>query len=170
MYFDELSEDFIWNMINVNIAANSMMTKIVLPILMKKQKGAIVNLASSAALDPQPLQQDYTASKVYVDFLSKALSYEYPKITIQTVSPMYVCTDMVAFSDTLNKPSIFVPSAENFASQAVRTIGFAKETTGYWSHGLQTTLMSSFNNIHKIMISKFMNDIFRRQYLKGKNT
>ena len=170
MYFDELSEDFIWNMINVNIAANSMMTKIVLPILMKKQKGAIVNLASSAALDPQPLQQVYTASKVYVDFLSKALSYEYPKITIQTVSPMYVCTDMVAFSDTLNKPSIFVPSAENFVSQAVRTIGFAKETTGYWSHGLQTTLMSSFNNIHKIMISKFMNDIFRRQYLKGKNT
>ena len=63
MYFDEISEEMIWNIIHVNIAAGTMMTKMILPMMMKKGKGAIVNISSSAALQPQPLQQIYTASK-----------------------------------------------------------------------------------------------------------
>ena len=165
MYFEETPEATIWDIVKVNMAACTMMTKIVLPILVKKNKGVIVNLSSSAAIDPQPLQGIYTASKAYVSYFSRALAYEYPKLTIQTVNPMYVCTDMVAFSDTLNKPSIFVPSAETFVKQAVSTIGFASCTTGYWSHSLQTALMGCLP-IPKIAISKLMNDAFRSRYLK----
>ena len=168
MYFDEISEEMIWNIIHVNIAAGTMMTKIILPKMMKKGKGAIINLSSSAALQPQPLQQIYTASKAYMDFLSKALAYEYPKITIQTISPMYVCTDMVGFSPILRSSRFFVPSPEAFVSQAIRTIGFSNDTTGYWSHGLQTTLMNCFD-VPKIWIAKLLNVAFRYQYLRNEN-
>ena len=103
-----------------------------------------------------------------MDFLSKALAYEYPNITIQTISPMYVCTDMVGFSPILRSSSIFVPSPEAFVSQAIRTIGFSNETTGYWSHGLQTTLMNCFG-VQKIWMAKFLNVAFRYQYLRNEN-
>ena len=129
-------------------------------------KGVVVNLSSSAAIDPQPLQSIYTASKSYVNYFSRALAFEYPKLTIQTVNPMYVCTDMVAFSDTLKKPSIFVPTPETFVNSAIRTIGFSSCTTGYWSHSLQTALMGCLP-IPKIAISKLMNDAFRSRYLKN---
>ena len=43
MYFDEISEEMIWNIIHVNIAAGTMMTKMILPMMMKKGKGAIIN-------------------------------------------------------------------------------------------------------------------------------
>ena len=41
------------------------------------------------------------------------------------------------FSDWLNKPSVGVPSAETFVSGAIRTLGVADRTTGYWAHSLQ---------------------------------
>lgn len=155
-------------MINVNIASATMMTKIILPKMISKRKGAIINLASSAALDPQPLQQVYTATKAYMAFYSKALASEYSEygITVQTVSPMYVCTDMVAFSSALNKASLFVPSPETFTAQAIRTLGFSSSTTGFWSHGLQVTTMGLFSDFPiKIWISKKLNQMFRREAL-----
>jgi 17beta-estradiol 17-dehydrogenase / very-long-chain 3-oxoacyl-CoA reductase len=159
----------LWNLVNVNVAAATQMMRIVLPKMEAKKKGAIINLASSAALSPQPLVQVYTATKAYMDFLSEALSYEYSRkgITIQTVSPMYVCTSMVAFSDNLNTPSLLVPSPEAFTAQAVRTLGFASKTTGYWSHSLQTGFMDFFI-LPKIWLSKILNERFRSEALRRK--
>ena len=42
-----------------------------------KKKGAIINVSSVAAFTCQPLVSMYSASKAYVDFLSRGLSYEY---------------------------------------------------------------------------------------------
>ena len=76
-YFHNLSEEKILNMILVNIAAMTLMTKMILPKMEAKKKGAIINVASVAAFAPSPLTSMYSATKAYVDFLSRGLSYEY---------------------------------------------------------------------------------------------
>lgn len=64
LYYSEMSENDIWDMINVNIGAMSMMTRIVLPSMLRRQRGAIVNLSSLSAMKPIPLLGMYAATKV----------------------------------------------------------------------------------------------------------
>lgn len=63
-YFTNLSEDVLWDLIHVNIASATMMTHIVLPGMVKKKKGAIVNLSSGSCCQPTPTLTVYGASKV----------------------------------------------------------------------------------------------------------
>ena len=63
-------------MINVNIASMTIMTKMILPRMELKKKGAIINIASIAGTAPQPFMTMYSATKAYVDFFSRGLAYE----------------------------------------------------------------------------------------------
>ncbi len=54
----------LWDLVNVNVAACTLMCRIVLPNMEQRGRGAIINLASSAALQPLPLQAVYAATKV----------------------------------------------------------------------------------------------------------
>ncbi|XP_053935070.1 inactive hydroxysteroid dehydrogenase-like protein 1 [Cuculus canorus] len=63
-YFTNLSEDILWDMININIASANMMTHIVLPGMVKKKKGAIVNVSSASCCQPTPMLAAYGASKL----------------------------------------------------------------------------------------------------------
>ncbi|NXM17342.1 HSDL1 protein, partial [Ploceus nigricollis] len=138
-YFTNLSEDTLWNLINVNIASATMMTHIVLPGMVKKKKGAIVNVSSALCCQPSPMSTVYGASKSYLDYFSRALHYEYASkgIFIQSLTPFVTSTKMVAFSTTLSKRSFFLPTAEEYASHAVSTLGLSIRTTGYWKHAIQ---------------------------------
>lgn len=63
-YFTNVSEDVLWDMININIASANMMTHIVLPGMVEKKKGAIVNVSSASCCQPTPMLTIYGASKV----------------------------------------------------------------------------------------------------------
>ena len=161
-FFHEMYEKELLDLIKVNIEATTTMTMMVLPMMIQKKKGAIINMASTAGLSPQPLQTVYAATKVYVDFLSRALQAEYSDyLTFQTICPSYICTSMTSFSSSLDKPSFFVPSPETFAAQAMRTLGFSSYTTGYWPHSLQGLL--PFGYMPKFI--KMLNMKFRQEAL-----
>lgn len=68
--------------------------------------------------------------------MAKCLRCEYASfnVFVQTLLPFYIATDMTKYSDALNKPSILSPSAESYVRNALRTFGFAHETTGYLPH------------------------------------
>ena len=42
-----------------------------------RKRGAIINIASIAAFEVQPYVTMYSATKAYIDFFSRGLSYEY---------------------------------------------------------------------------------------------
>lgn len=64
-------------MINTNIKAVHILTKLYLKEMMKKNKGYILNIASSAAFVPSgPLMSTYYASKGYVLKLTEAINTE----------------------------------------------------------------------------------------------
>jgi uncharacterized protein len=64
------------SLIQVNIAALTMLTKLLLPPMLQRRHGRIMNVASTAAFQPGPLMAVYYASKAYVLSFSEALSSE----------------------------------------------------------------------------------------------
>jgi uncharacterized protein len=63
-------------MIQVNIVALTQLAKLLLPGMLARKKGRILNVASTAAFQPGPLMAVYYATKAYVLSLSEALANE----------------------------------------------------------------------------------------------
>ncbi len=63
-------------MIEVNIAALTHLTKLLLPPMVARKSGKIMNVASTAAFQPGPLMAVYYATKAYVLSFSEAIAEE----------------------------------------------------------------------------------------------
>jgi 17beta-estradiol 17-dehydrogenase / very-long-chain 3-oxoacyl-CoA reductase len=66
MYLSEVAVQELWDIININIGAATFMTRLLLPQMKLRGRGAIVNVSSSAELQPLPLMTVYAASKVRI--------------------------------------------------------------------------------------------------------
>ncbi|XP_062603494.1 very-long-chain 3-oxoacyl-CoA reductase-like [Saccostrea cucullata] len=78
-YFLEVTdrEEVFIKIINVNITSVTMMTSIVMPAMVERKKGAVINISSAGGVHPIPLQTVYSASKAYVTFFSRCIQSEY---------------------------------------------------------------------------------------------
>jgi uncharacterized protein len=74
--FNETSWKEEHDMIQVNIMALTALTKQLLPGMIKRNYGKILNVASTAAFQPGPLMAVYYATKAYVLSFSEAVNYE----------------------------------------------------------------------------------------------
>lgn len=63
-------------MMQVNMVALTHLTKLLLPGMIQRRSGKILNIASTAAFQPGPLMAVYYATKAYVLSLSEALAEE----------------------------------------------------------------------------------------------
>jgi short-subunit dehydrogenase len=63
-------------MIQVNVVALTQLTKLLLPGMVQRRSGRILNVASTAAFQPGPLMAVYYATKAYVLSFSEALANE----------------------------------------------------------------------------------------------
>ncbi|MBN1398949.1 MAG: SDR family oxidoreductase [Bacteroidetes bacterium] len=63
-------------MIQVNITALTHLTRLLLPEMLKRRQGRIMNVSSTASFQPGPLMAIYYASKAFVTSFSLALSEE----------------------------------------------------------------------------------------------
>lgn len=60
----KLTPDFLWNLVNINVGAVTMMTRMLVNDMKKRGRGAIVNLSSGSELQPLPYTAVYGACKV----------------------------------------------------------------------------------------------------------
>lgn len=74
--FNETSWKEEKDMIQVNITTLTALTKQLLPGMIKRNSGKILNVASTAAFQPGPLMAVYYATKAYVLSFSEAVNYE----------------------------------------------------------------------------------------------
>lgn len=172
MFLGEVSEDELWDIVNINVGATTMMTRLLIGQMEKRGKGAVVNVSSGSELAPLPLMTVYAATKVYIKSFSEALRAEYSRfgLTIQHLAPFFVSTKMNAFSDRLQVPNIFVPNATTYAKNAIITLGKMDSCTGYWGHGLQK-LLTSFAPVQiRTKVGLFLNMGFRKDYFEQKRS
>jgi len=64
-FVDMKEEKEIHDLINCNIMSMARMCRMILPQMVQRRKGVIINVGSVAALIPTPLETLYGASKVY---------------------------------------------------------------------------------------------------------
>lgn len=109
------------NMINTNINALHILTKLFLKDFVSKNRGYILNVASSAAFLPGPLLSSYYASKAYVLRLDTAINTELKKmgsdVIISTLCPGPVDTEFDRVADV--KFSMKGMSAQKVAEYAI---------------------------------------------------
>ena len=91
------------NLINTNITAVHILTKLFLQDMVRRNEGRILNVASIAGMVPGPLMSAYYASKAYVVRLTEAIYEELrnqnSKVTISALCPGPVDTN---FNKTAN--------------------------------------------------------------------
>ena len=74
--FDRNDERTLSDLVRVNIEALTTLTRSLLPGMLERRRGMVVNMASNAAFQPGPLMAAYYASKAYVLSFSLALTEE----------------------------------------------------------------------------------------------
>lgn len=134
-------DSIIDTMVNINITSVCQMTRIVLPRMVERKKGAILNLSSASGMYPVPLLTVYSASKAFVDFFSQGLQTEYKSkgIIIQSVMPFFVATKM----SKIRRATFDKPTPERYVSAAINTVGLQSRTNGYLPHEIMGWATSS---------------------------
>ncbi|KAJ3675475.1 hypothetical protein LUZ60_004517 [Juncus effusus] len=147
-YFHEANIEAWIKIMKVNLVAVAKMTHVVLPGMLARKSGAIVNIGSGSAiaLPSFPLNAIYTATKAFVAQFSLSLSTEYRTkgIDIQCQIPLYVATKMTsAFVKKKNQSLFnFTPDSDSYARIAVRRIGHDTISMPTFSHFLQWCFVS----------------------------
>lgn len=166
MYLGEVPEDELWDIINVNTGAVTLMTRLIITGMQERRKGAIVNISSGSEFQPLPLMTVYAATKFYIKSFSEAVRAEYSRfgITVQHLTPLFVNTKMNWFSSRLRVTNVFVPDATTYARNAICTLGKVDCSSGYWGHAIQQFFQLIPPTWLRTRIGQIMNEGFRQEY------
>ncbi|CAG2102650.1 unnamed protein product [Medioppia subpectinata] len=131
LYGSQMNETYF----NVNMFSYLKLIEIVLPKMVDRKRGIVINISSQTAITPVPLMTTYAATKAFIRFLSDGLSVEYEGkgVTIQTVMPSMTKTKLLHES---NESSVWTVGADEFVSAAIQTVGIESTTYGHWKHKL----------------------------------
>jgi short-subunit dehydrogenase len=112
-------------MVALNVAAVTSLTSLLLPHMVERNFGRILNVASLAGFQPLPSMAVYAATKAYVLSLTESLSEELrgTGVRITALCPGLTDTNMVASVKAKSKtaqstPSLLISDPKDVAKQA----------------------------------------------------
>mgnify|MGYP005758216845 CR=1 FL=1 len=115
------------DLINTNITAVHILTKLYLKEMVNKNSGHILNVASIAGMEPGPLMAAYYASKAYVIRLTRAINKELKK-NKSNVKMSILCPGPV--NTNFNNVANVVFKAPSMSSEKVAKYGIDKALKG----------------------------------------
>merc|ERR1712136_355324 len=138
------SERVIDDLITCNVVSVPRMIHMILPGMLQRKRGVIINIGSIAGVVSTPLGTLYGATKAFVIKFSRDLEYELrgSGVIVQTVTPSFVMTNMVKNS-TQVQASIAAPLADEYVKANLRTLGLESFTASYWFHKIQIALLTT---------------------------
>ncbi|XP_030527407.2 very-long-chain 3-oxoacyl-CoA reductase 1-like [Rhodamnia argentea] len=155
-YFHEVDQQLMESMLRVNLNAAVWVTKAVIGGMLKKKRGAILNIGSGSSVyvSSFPLQTLYASTKAFMAMFSKSIGLEYEEqgVDIQCQVPLFIATKMTV----LRRRPMLVPSAETFSRASVRWIGHKRQCNPYWSHAAQAFVMHALDGITVWYVKRYM--------------
>lgn len=108
------------SMIQVNITALTVLTRLLLPRMVTQRKGRILNVASTAGFAPGPLMAVYYATKAYVISFSEAIANELQGtgITVTVLCPGPTRTGFAAEAGVVQSNLFRIPTVMEAARVA----------------------------------------------------
>lgn len=134
-------------MIQVNIAALTHLTKLFLPTMIRAKSGRILNVASTAAFQPGPLMAVYYATKAYVLSFSEALAEELRNsgVTVTALCPGPTRTEFAAEAGITNSRLFSLFGAADAADVAEYGFQAMMEGTRVAIPGLRNKIVAQVN-------------------------
>lgn len=145
-YFHEtdLNEDI--RMLKVNCESMIRMTKYILPKLIQKRGGAIINLSSVSSLISTPLLSTYAATKSFVRTFSQSLAAEVKEfnVDVMAITPNVVVSKMTqGVSKHKPRESFVMVNADAMAHQSLNKLGHKTVHSGHCNHCLLNSVICS---------------------------
>ena len=137
--FDMMDGGEMKRLIDVNCGTPTVMMSYVLPKMLKKDKGVIINFGSFVGEANCPNPTNYPASKTFCHKLTRDLQvcYKDSGVIFQTVMPGVVGSPMA-----YNLPeTMLIPKPESYTKSLIKTVGWVDETCGYIPHDIQLATM-----------------------------
>ncbi|XP_055383144.1 very-long-chain 3-oxoacyl-CoA reductase-B [Condylostylus longicornis] len=146
------NEKFLRDIITCNINSVTHMCRLIMPQMIERKRGIVINISSMAAHVPNPLLCLYSGTKAFIDKFSDDLNTEYKGqgIIVQSVMPGYVVSNMTK----IKRPTLMAPSADCYVASALRTLGISAHTTGYFPHALMKLAIDA---IRALTCDSFLN-------------
>lgn len=165
--------------LKVNLLSFVKMIELILPGMVERDCGIIVNISSIMGWRPFPYLSTYPASKAAISFFSDALAdeFKHTNVKIQCLIPALVSTKLASYDPGDN--DFFLVDTNVFAKQAVNIIGKCRLSTGCFLHDLQIAFGSllGFWLVKKIYVPFGMlghhrkrMDAYRKKHENGKFT
>lgn len=138
--FMDLTPEEWTNIINVNVNGLYYTTRAVLPEMLERETGDIINISSTAGQKGGPVTSAYSASKAAVIGLSESLMMEVRKknIRVTTLTPSTVATDMAVELNLTdgNPEKVMQPEdmAELMVAQLKLNPRVVLKNAGLWSN------------------------------------
>jgi short-subunit dehydrogenase len=112
------------NILDVNVKACILLTHAMLPDMLKRGSGRILNVASVAGFTPLPGMSLYAASKALVLSFTEGLSEELVNtgVSVTALCPGLTETETVNPGSRLELPQAVMSSAENVAEEAITAL------------------------------------------------
>ena len=125
--FHELPVERELDEIHLNVRAPVALAGLLLPGMVRRRRGAVVNVASVAGFGPMGLNATYSATKAFLIAFSEALAVdvEGTGVEVLCVCPGFTRTEFQekAQIDTAQVPGFVWMTAEEVADQAVAAVG-----------------------------------------------
>jgi short-subunit dehydrogenase len=128
--FAETDPSRLQQLLQINILALTALQRALLPEMLRRNSGRILNVASTASFQPGPLMATYYASKAYVLSLSEAVAFELrkSKVTVTCLCPGPTATEF-SQAATMNDSKLFDGPNVMTATEVAR-IGYAGTLRG----------------------------------------
>lgn len=138
-YFIETAPEAIEAIIKINVLNTLLFTRALLPGMVERKNGLILNLGSFSGETPIPLLQTYSASKSFLKAWSMALSaeVEHQGVQVQLLNTYFVVSKL----SRRKRATMFIPSPEDYVKAALRNAGQTAFATPYPMHALLGLLM-----------------------------
>ncbi|GLB37365.1 putative component of the microsomal membrane bound fatty acid elongation system, which produces the 26-carbon very long-chain fatty acids (VLCFA) from palmitate [Lyophyllum shimeji] len=142
-YFIDTPQDEMTDIVAINVNATLRVTYAVLPGMVERKRGLILNIGSFAGSVPSPMLATYTGTKGFLSTFSSALAEEVRahNITVEHVNTYFVVSKL----SKIRKPSALTPLPGPYVRSVLSRIGLAcgagysgrpATSTPYWSHAL----------------------------------
>lgn len=142
--FQQQEYDDIFNLLSVNIVALTRLSHAILPSMIARGSGKILNVASVASFQPVPSMSIYAASKAFVLSLTESLSEELKGtgVSATALCPGLTDTDLVDDLQAGNGPQFMMSSVKDVAregydatmnNEVIRIPGLSNQAAIAWA-------------------------------------
>jgi len=148
--FVDTPKEELEHILAININGTLRATYIILPGMIKRKRGLILNIGSFAGATPTPMLATYSGSKAFLSSFTDALGEEVKEHNITAIhaNTYFVVSKL----SKIRKSSMFIPTPSVFVRSVLSKIGLScgaaysgrpHTSTPYWSHALMDFVMTT---------------------------